>query len=922
MLLFLSSLVFAQDNSYSDIQFINQVMDEAELKKPSEEKLQKIIQEYLVYESKKYVTEMGLPHPKLIINKDFISDIGKDSKKIASEIVDSSRLDRVTTTANLLKTNTTKIEIQKRVSKHLEFGFSIPTIEEVAKPSLQSQATIDANLYGLKISLDNGYMSNDADFIAPKITIDDYGSEGSNNGVVDAGEWVVMNIPLYNNSDDWWFSTFVDVSTNSECAWAMPISKQLEELSPPGTTTKEKPILDENGKPKTKKVTVVEKVGQTLPLMMYISKDCSHNKKIPITIVVKDTYNAPSGTTAEVGITVQNLSEARLTDVVKNVDMPKKSPKEKNILQTNTEMEIFYSTTVDSKANDVSSTIQIDNRLVSTIERAALTGLAAPGAEPDPKNIVAVVGGEYRGEMKSKTPNKYQSTDDLDILIKGSKETVESTLDATAEKLNWTKAEHANLLLAVDIIVEVSSPEPTRTIFNEEKVKNVKKDVQEADPVSPETMNAIIMKYISLSPVSVSTESESILVEEKVTVLDEEKNKVSTEIKVSSRALEPVDAVSTTKIQVNFDKEGFTREYSELIADTVTETVDEKIVRKKEIIENILTYSYRNYISIPVDWEPEALTESSDDECSDRVDNNGNGSIDCKDPSCSSSAVCIPENTEEMCKDELDNDKDGLVDCSDDDCFIIDYCIPTEDTSRLCNDGEDNDDDGLVDCDDPDCADFNICNPTEDNNRLCKDGEDNDDDGLVDCDDPDCADTSACVEKTHRLFVSAGLGYRDVTFNNETDDAAYTHAFNSLPSGTLSASYHFHRGFGIYGNIIASPTLHDFTDENELSWRTLYPNMSVGGGIAWNLALMNDKLHLMPNAGIQFHVPTGVYSGTSTMLGSNLLFMINSNLGLYANVQSLTNTYLTIPETEINLEGTASSIQFLTGVTFQKKYSK
>lgn len=74
------------------------------------------------------------------------------------------------------------------------------------------------------------------------------------------------------------------------------------------------------------------------------------------------------------------------------------------------------------------------------------------------------------------------------------------------------------------------------------------------------------------------------------------------------------------------------------------------------------------------------------------------------------------------CSDGIDNDCDGLVDCADPDCGGLEF------SGVNCGDGVDNDCDGLVDCTDPDCC----CS------EICSDGIDNDCDGLVDCADPDC----------------------------------------------------------------------------------------------------------------------------------------------------------------------------------------
>ena len=64
----------------------------------------------------------------------------------------------------------------------------------------------------------------------------------------------------------------------------------------------------------------------------------------------------------------------------------------------------------------------------------------------------------------------------------------------------------------------------------------------------------------------------------------------------------------------------------------------------------------------------------------------------------------------EKCSDQLDNDCDGQVDCADPDCAAAPACAATcTPYPEICSDGTDNDCDGQVDCADPDCAAAPIC---------------------------------------------------------------------------------------------------------------------------------------------------------------------------------------------------------------------
>ncbi len=129
--------------------------------------------------------------------------------------------------------------------------------------------------------------------------------------------------------------------------------------------------------------------------------------------------------------------------------------------------------------------------------------------------------------------------------------------------------------------------------------------------------------------------------------------------------------------------------------------------------------------------------ENSINLCSDGLDNDGDGLIDCQDESCSGSSSCM-ENSLYTCVDGIDNDGDGLIDCQEAICQSFIVCA--EYSVAGCTDGFDNDFDGLIDCADRHRQEIlnNICSPSESTLALCSDRLDNDGDGLLDCEDSDC----------------------------------------------------------------------------------------------------------------------------------------------------------------------------------------
>ncbi len=154
--------------------------------------------------------------------------------------------------------------------------------------------------------------------------------------------------------------------------------------------------------------------------------------------------------------------------------------------------------------------------------------------------------------------------------------------------------------------------------------------------------------------------------------------------------------------------------------------------------------------------EPRSMIEN----CTNRIDDNCDGLVDCADPTCRGNPACGCRPTadfEVFCDNGLDEDCDGALDCADMDCAGRPPCARTE---TICNDGRDDDGDGLIDCRDPDCAFAMNCRDggaprdagrPRDGGRVdagrvtaeigvaaCTNGIDDDRDGRTDCADPDC----------------------------------------------------------------------------------------------------------------------------------------------------------------------------------------
>jgi hypothetical protein len=132
---------------------------------------------------------------------------------------------------------------------------------------------------------------------------------------------------------------------------------------------------------------------------------------------------------------------------------------------------------------------------------------------------------------------------------------------------------------------------------------------------------------------------------------------------------------------------------------------------------------------------------SSVENCTNEVDDNCNGLVDCQESTCQPLPVCI-NMQKEQCTNKIDDDKNGFIDCLDPACFGDKACIVPG--QEICNNKLDDDDDGFVDCADLDCMGSPACKPNM-GMEICDNGIDDNNDKLVDCSDPQCVTFPACL---------------------------------------------------------------------------------------------------------------------------------------------------------------------------------
>jgi hypothetical protein len=172
---------------------------------------------------------------------------------------------------------------------------------------------------------------------------------------------------------------------------------------------------------------------------------------------------------------------------------------------------------------------------------------------------------------------------------------------------------------------------------------------------------------------------------------------------------------------------------------------------------------------------------------------------------------CVPGYTliELLCTDGEDDDGDGAIDCEDPSCWDSLTCLFEHD----CDNGVDDDDDGALDCADNDCAEHPDCYIESD----CDDGMDDEGDGLTDCDDDDCEFTPTCSDVCEDAIP---LGCGDVLTGQDPHTGSNT--FSSFPCSPMGINlgseayemthhtYHVQADEGCAARVRVSPESGDF----------------------------------------------------------------------------------------------------------------
>jgi hypothetical protein len=472
---------------------------------------------------------------------------------------------------------------------------------------------------------------------------------------------------------------------------------------------------------------------------IYLSKTCAHNSVVPLLIRIQDTHNTgktPIILTANIRVT--NRGRSRVLDYLVDSDVPGFSEGgEGRVIVPDLRLEFSHGLNT-GPGNVVGAAM---NWSMAKETQSLLAKDSFRKDEPMVLNGSSLAFG-----------------DDLDIETQSS-ETLHKAIDTVGKAWGWDSVEDARFWLNTDTVVEYISPDPP--------------DAEERE-----------------SPLEICDN-----------YLDDDsdgKHDCQDSDCEDADACQPL--AKALSIRQVF---GLVKKHTEIVASPAKANLDDAISAVDPNYELLLDQaSFQTQYGCLVNRLPvsECGEEDTYKRCTDTLDNNSDGKLDCEDSSCAAICKLIeevskkeveeekaapepehasgrrnttvaysyrhfftlpiqppPEIGPEACFDEWDNDLDGNTDCEDSDCSELcekhenDYVEFGQDA---CQNGVDDDFDRKVDCDDPDCADNAYCHDEADyafhGEQSCQDGVDNDlrEDG-IDCADRDgCRDSPECARPT------------------------------------------------------------------------------------------------------------------------------------------------------------------------------
>jgi hypothetical protein len=435
---------------------------------------------------------------------------------------------------------------------------------------------------------------------------------------------------------------------------------------------------------------------------IYISKDCAHNSVVPLSIRIEDTHNTgktPIVLTANIRVT--NRGKSRVLDYLVDSDVPGSSEgADGRIIVPDLKLEF-------SHGLNTGPGIVVGAEMNWSMAKESRSLLASSSFR---KNEPMVLNG-----------SSLAFGDDLDIETQ-STATLHKAIDAVSKAWGWDSVDDARFWLTTDTVVQYISPDPPGA---EEK---------EAPP-------EICDNYL---------DDDS----------DGKHDCQDSDCEEADVCQPPAKAISIGQV---FD---LVQQHTEIVASPAKANLDDAISAVDPNYELLLDRaSFQTQYGCLVNRLPvsECGEEDTHKRCTDTLDNDSDGKVDCEDSSCA--AIC--KLIEEVAKKEAEekeaepepaptnNRRNAAVVYSYRHFFTLPIQPPPEIGPEACFDGWDNDLDGNADCDDSDCSE--LCQKHENDyaefgQDSCRNGTDDDFDRKVDCDDPDCADDAYCHDEVDYAF--------------------------------------------------------------------------------------------------------------------------------------------------------------------------
>lgn len=252
--------------------------------------------------------------------------------------------------------------------------------------------------------------------IASQVTITkDVGSAGGGNGVLDAGEWVLLSLPVRGTGIPY-FSASAWFRTSSSRAWV---------------DSKREHLLTEMG-------AGAHRTAMT-SVWVYLSTQCADRERIPLEIDIFDTHRAPAKPQkVKVQLKVTNVGAGALADVLVDTDKPGTSDGSGRMIIS------------------AQRSIEISSGFTLSAQRARQAKMMYGLPEADTRLFKAI---RYRNVRMIPTGQGYAAGDDLDMQTLPAR-AFKAATDRLAQEKNWSNLK-TEIWFATDTEVSFDSTEPS-----------------------------------------------------------------------------------------------------------------------------------------------------------------------------------------------------------------------------------------------------------------------------------------------------------------------------------------------------------------------------------------------------------------------------------------------------------------------------